>query len=735
MTQQHPDLAEEQAFIDHAYRCLEVSRDDAWKLRGIHEATLGGTFQARYERDVFDEALVNRLTQLDLGDAALVFGRIDRLAETPEQLETFHIGRLAVADADSEPVVVDWRAPVAEPFYRATGREPMGLARRRHFAVQGRTLLGLEDELFGDGHLGLGADDGLGLAEADVRRGAGLVGYSTLLAALGRGRTGQLGDIVATIQSEQDEIIRSPQAGVLVVQGGPGTGKTVVALHRAAYLIYTFRFPLEDQGVLVIGPNRVFLRYIERVLPSLGEAGIEQVVLADLVPDVQWARYGVDRPDPARTATVKGDIRMSELIDKAVTDRERPLRGDVVVAFRTGYLRLRSEDSTRIVRAAQRRFRRHNPARRWVEGEVWQAMANGWRDGGLSPRDVKEAVRSVPEVRVALERMWPVLTPAELLHDLFGSKALLRLAAVGSSLGEDEHLALHRPRSADVADVRWTEHDVALLDEARSYLGPLPKVKAVGGDDVEDIRTYGHIVIDEVQDLTPMQLRMVSRRSLGGSMTVVGDIAQATGALAPNDWDDVLAHLPDKKQSKVIGLSVGYRIPGQIMELANRVMMEATPTLRAPTSVREGDERPVFVEVAPSDVYEAAADATAELLADIVDGNVAVVAADSMVDAVSEALTRRGIEHGRATRTGLDTGVTVVPVSVVKGLELDGVVVVEPARIVESEQQGLRALYVALTRSTRRLTIVHGEALPAAMRPPAGSPARPSVQPAAQPPS
>ena len=254
-------------------------------------ARSGGTFQARYERDVFDEAVVNRLTQLDLGNAALVFGRIDRMAETPDGLETFHIGRLAIADEESEPVVVDWRAPVAEPFYRATGREPMGLARRRHFAVHGRKLLGLEDELFGEGHLGVGQDEGL---DGQNRLGpdSGLRGYSTLLAVLERGRTGQLGDIVATIQAEQDEIIRSPQAGVLIVQGGPGTGKTVVALHRAAYLLYTYRFPLEDQGVLVIGPNRVFLRYIEQVLPSLGEAGVEQVVLGDLVPDVEWARYG-----------------------------------------------------------------------------------------------------------------------------------------------------------------------------------------------------------------------------------------------------------------------------------------------------------------------------------------------------------------------------------------------------------------------------------------------------------
>ena len=288
----------------------------------------GGTFQARFERDVFDEALVNRLTQLDLGDAALVL-RPHRPASRRERpdgaIESFHIGRLAVADEQREPVVVDWRAPVAEPFYRATGRDPMGLARRRHFAIEGPPAAR---------HRGRAVRRAATSASATTRAATAtrpeLRGYCTLIAALERGRTGQLGDIVATIQAEQDEIIRSPQAGVLVVQGGPGTGKTVVALHRAAYLLYTHRFPLEDQGVLVIGPNRVFLRYIEQVLPSLGEAGVELVVLADLVPDVAARR----RRRPGAAARVKGDVRMAEVIAKAVRDRERPLRDDLRRAVR-----------------------------------------------------------------------------------------------------------------------------------------------------------------------------------------------------------------------------------------------------------------------------------------------------------------------------------------------------------------------------------------------------------------
>jgi DNA helicase IV len=407
---------------------------------------------------------------------------------------------------------------------------------------------------------------------------------------------------------------------------------------------------------------------------------------------------------------------MSDVIDKAVTDRERPLRADLVVPFRAGFVRLRAEESNRIVRAAQRRFRRHNAARKWVEGEIWSAMAATARDASVGPDDVRDAVRGLPEVREALERMWPVLTPAELLHDLFGSKALLKLAA-SSVLSEDEYLALHRPRAADVRDVRWTEHDVALLDEVRAYLGPRPQRRTLGIDEADEIRTYGHIVIDEVQDLTPMQLRMAARRSLNGSMTVVGDIAQATGALAPDSWEDVLAHLPANKARRVIGLSVGYRIPDVIMELATKVMMAATPSLRAPVSVRVGDDPPTIVPVAGADeLYPAAARAAGQLAAELDGGNIAVVVPDPAVEAVSAALDAAGIAHGRATRQGLTEAITVVPVSVVKGLELDGVVVVEPAAIVRAEAQGLRALYVALTRSTRRLTVVHHEPLPAALR-------------------
>jgi DNA helicase IV len=579
----------------------------------------------------------------------------------------------------------------------------MGLLRRRHFVVEGPQLLALEDELFGEGHLGVGQDDGLG---DDPRQG--LRGYSTLLTALGRSRTGQLGDIVATIQAEQDEIIRSPQAGVLVVQGGPGTGKTVVALHRAAYLLYTHRFPLEDQGVLVIGPNRVFLRYIERVLPSLGEAGVQQVILADLIPEVQFGLR-----ESSNVARVKGNKRIAKVIDKAITDRERPLREDVQLPYGVGFVRLRAEESVQIIKAARRRYHRHNQARRYVENEVWAALAASFRSGA-DAEDIRDALTGTPEIRAVFERMWPVLTPAQLLHDLFGSKALLKLAANGI-LPEADYMALYRERSDSLDNVRWSNADAALLDEARFLLGPRPR-KSGKIDETDEIRTFGHIVVDEVQDLTPMQLRMVTRRSLSGSMTVVGDIAQATGPLAPNDWKDVLEHLPSRKTPRIVGLSVGYRIPAQIMELADKVMHAATPGLRAPRSVRDSDEVPIITAVDSADaLFEAVIARAQVLLQQSGGGRTAIICPDDTVDQMSSALEAASVPHGRAQAAGLDENLSIVPASLAKGLELDDVIVVEPSAIVADDAQGLRLLYVTLTRSTRSLTVVHRMPLPDAM--------------------
>lgn len=706
MTKQHPEFEDEQSFIDHAYECLEITKTDAWKIREMNEASMGGTYQARFERNAFDEVLVGRLTQLDLGDSALVFGRIDRLTESPDSFESFHIGRIAVADPTREPVVVDWRAPVAEPFYRATGREPMGLARRRHFEVQGRELLGIEDELFGVGHLGVGHDEGLD--GEPVSSTPTLRGYSTLLSVLSRGRTGQLGDIVATIQAEQDEIIRSPQHGVLVVEGGPGTGKTVVALHRAAYLLYTFRFPLEDQGVLVVGPNRVFLRYIERVLPSLGEAGVEQVVLADLVRGHNFSAKDIEA-----VARIKGDLRMSQIIATAIKDRQRSLRKDAEIAFGAGYLRLTVSQSKVLVSEGRRRFRRHNAAHHWVETEIIATMIGSSRNPDADIESMRGALRDLPEFRAVINYIWPVLTAAELLHDLYSSKALLRLAAQ-KVCSQEEYESLHRPRAESLAQAKFSDADVAVLDEALALLGPKPRRNG-RINDADEVRTYGHIVIDEVQDLSPMQLRMISRRSLNGAMTIVGDIAQATSAHAPASWKEVLAHLPKKNPSRTIGLTVGYRIPRQIMELATRVLKSAAPLQTSPVSVRESDETPKLIATTVDQLFSELIRDTRRMVGELSGGNVAIVCPDAMSETISVALDKAQITHGRAGASGIEAGLTVVPVSVVKGLELDGVIVVEPAQIVAAQMHGLRALYVALTRSTKQLSVLHSEPLPKEM--------------------
>jgi len=698
---EHPDLPAEQAHIDRAYESLELIRQQALGIRKLTTGQTGGTFQERYERNYFDEKLVQMLNDLDIGDSALVFGRIDRTPDGGGEAEPFHIGRLAVPDKDNNQIVVDWRAQIAEAFYRATGRDPMQLVRRRHFLIDNRRLKAIEDELFGENHLGIGKDDGL--EEPKLR------GHSTLLATLRKGRSGQLGDIVATIQAEQDVIIRAPNKGVLVVQGGPGTGKTVVALHRAAYLLYTHQFPLAAQGVLVVGPNRVFLRYIERVLPSLGESGVREVVLSDLVKGVRFGAV-----DSALARRVKGDLRMAELLKRAIAQRQRTISSDFELPFGGSVLRVRPKDVLRVVREARKRTKRHNELCRAVEGELVSMLMPSMRDQEYTLATARARLREFEQFRALMFTIWPSLAPQELLHDLFGSKALLRSA--GRDLFTEEEIAsLHRPRAESLAQARFSDADAALLDEARHLLGPKPRKGGVL-EEADEIETYGHIIVDEVQDLTPMQLRMVARRSLNGAMTVVGDIAQATGPFAPSDWRDVLNLLPKDRDAKVAELSVGYRIPRQIMEFAGRLLATAAPGQTPPTAVREGDHDPRIVKVPKTQIAKTVAQEARDLVASLADGRVGIVCPDDMVDLVASALDEASLAYGRAGSRGLDATLTIVPVSVVKGLEMDGVIVVEPTAMYMSPDVGPRGVYVALTRSTQQLVVVHSAELPKELR-------------------
>ena len=714
----HPDLRAEQAHIDRAYERVSTLRAAAAELLDTVLRQRGSTPGSLAERDVIVRTTLARLEQLDVGRESLCFGRIDR-----QDGEAFHIGRLAVSGEDQEPLVVDWRAPVAEPFYRATGVDTMGLVRRRHFATEGRRLLGIEDEVFG-------VLEGTG----DGDRAVVAAGSGALVTALERARSGHMRDIVATVQKEQDEVIRADLAGVLVVQGGPGTGKTAVALHRAAYLLYTHRFPLERQGVLVVGPNPLFLRYIEQVLPSLGESGVVLTTVEGLVPEVR-----VRATDTPLAAWVKADPRMVKVVADAVAGRQRPLRRDVQVGFEGFVLRITAEASARIVAAVRRRPGTHNARRRQVEGMVARMLHQQYRqaaerrrrvglgrgaddEGGDGPADplgqgavgeqeLWESLRVLPAVTDALHRMWPVLTPEELLHDLYGAPPLVRVAARGV-LTDDEQAALVRDRSPALERIPWTAGDLPLLDEARVLLGPRRPGARRGGE----IRRYGHIVVDEAQDLTPLQLRMLARRSLSGSMTVAGDIAQATGPRALARWAEVTAYLPAARTSRVVELSVNYRTPSEVMALAGRVLAVTAPHLSPPLSVRSTGTPPATRAAPPGEVAAHVATVAAEESAAVGAGTVAVVVTPSMAPSVQAALEAAGVAFAAAGRDGLDAPVTLIPVGMVKGLEFDAVVVVEPARLVAEATQGLRALYVALTRATKRLTLVHAEPLPEVLR-------------------
>jgi DNA helicase IV len=753
----HPELASEQRYLDSAYARLDTMRAAARRVvGGYSDVGRGGTHQARLERDAAAELTRRRLAALDIGDAPLCFGRLDLASRSPDGDaetrgngaladvgSTLYVGRIAVTDDEQRPLVVDWRAPVAEPFYRATAIEPMGVARRRHFLTRprdGRTIAGIDDEVF----------DRVAVED----EGLTVIGEGALLAALERERTGRMGDIVATIQAEQDEAIRASMPGILVVAGGAGTGKTAVALHRAAYLLYTHRRQLGTQGVLLVGPNSIFLRYIDQVLPSLGEDDVALATPIGLKP-----RYNVRAEDRPEVAKIKGDARMARVVEKALRDREHPLARDTKLSLDGILLKLRRGSSARIVDRAARRRGTHNEKRPQVVRSVVEHLRVQYRRalGASAPddpdwdRELDDRIRRAPEVRAALHRMWPILSGAELIHDLFSFPALIK-SAVGNTLTAEEQRGLARTRSANVRDVPWTEADLALIDEADSLLGPPEAAKprrrrnrrggsdqtadrvvetlGVGGfmtaadvarrygsdapntPDDDEPRTFGHVLVDEAQDLSPMQWRMLARRCPSGSMTLVGDFGQASRPGAASGWDEVFGLLPDRIPPRVVTLTVNYRTPAEIMEVAHRVLAAAAPGIEPTEAVRHTGELPQFAPVAASDLVRAAADAARAARAEA-PGTVAVVAPTGLHAELVAELSDVGAVAG--TAEALDAPIAVLGPFDAKGLEFDSVIVVEPARLVAADAAGLRMLYVALTRATRRLVVVHAEPLPEAL--------------------
>ena len=784
-----PELAAEQRYVDAAYARLESMRAAAERVRAAYsDVRAGGTHQARLERDIAWDVTQRRLADLDIGDSPLVFGRLDM-----EDAARWYIGRLAVEDETHTPLVIDWRAPVAEPFYRATAVAPMAVVRRRHLITKkGREVTGLDDEVFDQRAI---ADAGLEVA-----------GEGALLAALERDRTGRMGDIVATIQSEQDQAIRAEIAGILVVAGGPGTGKTAVALHRAAYLLYTHRRRLASSGVLLVGPSPVFLRYIEQVLPSLGEQDVQLSTLTGLKP-----RLRVTALEPRDVATLKGDGRMARVIERAVTDRERPLARELVLVIDGLRLRITRGDTTRIVEGTRRRRGTHNEKRQLVVRRLVDMLVarykealvrnfrsrqidaprltdradaeNGGpesvgnvtsifdRDATADPTvagalargeappegwesELRARIRNRPEVREALERCWPVISGAELVNDLFGFSALTRSAA-RDLLSEAEMARLHRRRDPNLQQVEWTEADIPLIDEADALLGPVeaarPRrrrrrssedaldtanrvIEDLGlhgftdaaslanrygdgssdvGESIGEPRTYGHILVDEAQDLTAMQWRMLARRCPSGSMTLVGDPGQASRPGAIASWDDVLRHLPTHVAPQFVTLSVNYRTPAEVMDVAARLLTVAAPTVEPSRSVRSTGEQPRFIATTPDHLVAR----TAETVRAVRErsGTVAVIAPTELHATLAAELGDVGAVANAAD--ALDANVAILDATEAKGLEFDHVVVVEPSRLVTSDAAGLRLLYVTITRTTKSLVIVHSGSLPEGLAP------------------
>jgi DNA helicase IV len=761
----HDELAHEQDVVDVLYgRLDELRRRARRRLGDVRRAGPSGSPQNRSERDAFATLYEDRAAQLDAVEDRLAFGRLDL-----EDGAARYVGRIGLADDEQRSLLTDWRAPAAEAFYRATALDPAGVRRRRHLVTVGRRVVGLEDEL-------------LDLDHVDPENAASLSGEGALLAALATRRTGRMGDIVATIQAEQDRIIRSELTGALVVQGGPGTGKTAVALHRAAYLLYAHRRVLERSGVLLVGPSRSFLRYIDQVLPSLGETGVVSTTVAEILPGVRATAV-----DDGAVAEIKGRLLWADAIRRAVRARERIPARDVRFRLDGRDLTVRRRDVREAIARARRTHKPHNEARAAFVRDMLSRLADQYArvDGGeLTPEDravVLEDLRSHRDVRVALNLAWFPITPERLVADLFAKPH--RLAEAAPELTEDERALLRRDPGAP-----WTESDVPLLDEAAELLGEddtLAKAEAraraaeraaeleyarsvlestgAGGGlvDAETLAarfesggpvlttaeraaadrswTYGHVVVDEAQELSLMAWRMLVRRVPTRSLTIVGDVAQTSSAAGARSWSAALTPVL-RDGWRLEELTVSYRTPAEVADTAQRVAKAAGLPVSPLTAARELPDALVTVPVGAwagaegpdgagpggdddnDTVASAVVAQVAELAREFVGadgaGRVAVVAADRRAGVLGDAVARalpRVLGDAEAARLAAqrpeDAQVPVLTPRETKGLEFDAVVLVEPAEVAEGPG-GWSDLYVAMTRPTQRLTVVHARPLP-----------------------
>jgi DNA helicase IV len=687
-------VPDEQQVIDRAYLALDAMRERA--NAALETAKLDAKLTDAVDSAAIQAVLAARVNAVADSKAPLTFGRI------AGDGEAFYIGRRHVENANGDALVVDWRAGVAAPFYRATWVDPLGLDHRRRFALDARTLVGVFDEDF----------------TSDEQQEGGSGGIpDPLLAELDRARSGSMRDIVATIQAEQDIVIRLPLDSLAVVQGGPGTGKTAVGLHRAAFLLYTNREHFERRKMLVVGPNRLFLAYISDVLPSLGETSVVQATVEILNSRV----FPVRATEPASVAALKGDRRMAVVIERAISARislTDTIRGGPDFEFMTSFggVQVPAPDVASVLEDVAARQLPLNTAREVLREQL---VAMAWRmraqRSDVSPEQqflFVDDLRKQTSFRSTIDKMWPTLAAPSVLRKLLGSLASLRAAANG--LYDDAELRmLVRKQAAKASDEKWTRADVALLDEINDR---------VAGDTPQ----FGHVVIDEAQDLSAMELRMVARRSPGRSLTILGDLAQSTTPWGQDSWTAVITELghqrPDARgrsnepvSGAVHRLTVGYRVPAQLVEFANRLLPTAAPEVDPLSSVREGPADAEIVTCTDNQLT-ATVVLTATRLLELC-GLVGVLVPTALVEVTVEAFRSAGVSAADArSNTKLDEGISIIAAELAKGLEFDAVVVVEPAQIIGDHpggtQRGYRTLFVALTRATQRVAVVHAQPLP-----------------------
>ncbi|MFJ6707295.1 MULTISPECIES: HelD family protein [unclassified Streptomyces] len=668
-------LSRERAHLAGSRAALRAMREDVESL-DIRDVTANWV-----NAEVLARQIEERIKALaDLSDTPLFFGRLDYLhAPGADQAEgadgeRFYIGRRHVHDHDGDPMVIDWRAPVSQPFYRASKKDPLDVSLRRRFGYTRGDITAYEDE-----HL---SDPG------EAARTSKL-----LQQEIERPRVGPMRDIVATIQPEQDEIVRSGLGGTVCVQGGPGTGKTAVGLHRVAYLLYAHRERLARTGTLVIGPNRSFLHYIEQVLPALGELTVQQATVDDLVANGVEVRG----TDPAPAAVVKGDARMAEVLRRAVYAHVTMPTEPVVVVRGSRRWRVPAYELESIVQELLDRGIRYGAAREALPQRIAHAVLVQMERSGEAPDDrVQDAVARNAAVKAAVKQVWPPVDPAKLVLRLLTDADFLAVHAAGV-LGDDEQKTILWAKPVrGVKAARWSAADAVLIDEAT--------------DLVQRTHSLGHVVLDEAQDLSPMQYRAVGRRCTTGSATVLGDLAQGTTPWATRSWDEALAHL-GKSDGVIEELTAGFRVPTDVIGYASRLLPHIAPGLAPVASVREN---PGFFAVRPAAGAAETVAACEELLRN--EGSTGLIAADARVPALADALAAAGIGYlAPGEETTAETRLTLVPASLAKGLEYDYVVLDEPQAVVDGEpdeRTGLRRLYVALTRAVSGLIVTHASPLP-----------------------